>query len=44
VQMGSGRAGTYTYDWLENLFGLDMHSAEVILPQFLDLTSGGVRA
>jgi hypothetical protein len=37
VQMGSGRAGTYTYDWLENLFGLDMHSAEVILPQFLDL-------
>ncbi|HEX5189128.1 MAG TPA: hypothetical protein VFW16_06295 [Streptosporangiaceae bacterium] len=40
VQMGSGRAGTYTYDWLENLFGLDMHSAEVILPQFLDLTEG----
>ena len=40
VQMGSGRAGSYTYDWLENLFGLDMHSAEVILPQFLDLTEG----
>jgi hypothetical protein len=40
VQMGSGRAGTYTYDWLENLFGLDMHSAEVILPQFLDLEEG----
>lgn len=40
VQMGSGRAGTYTYDWLENLFGLDMHSAEVILPQFLNLTEG----
>jgi hypothetical protein len=40
VQMGSGRAGTYTYDWLENLFGLDMHSAEVILPQFLDLAEG----
>jgi hypothetical protein len=40
VQMGSGRAGTYSYDWLENLFGLDVHSAEVILPQFQDLTEG----
>jgi hypothetical protein len=40
VQMGSGRAGTYTYDWLENLFGLDMHSADVILPQFQDLKEG----
>ena len=40
LQMGSGRAGTYTYDWLENLFGLDMHSAEVILPQFQDLKEG----
>src|ERR1022692_1035700 len=40
VQMGSGRAGTYTYDWIENLFGLDMHSAEVILPQFQDLNVG----
>jgi hypothetical protein len=40
VQMGSGRAGTYTYDWLENLFGLDMHSADVILPQFLDIKEG----
>lgn len=37
VQMGSGRAGTYTYDWIENLFGLDMHSAQVILPQFQDV-------
>ena len=40
VQMGSGRAGAYTYDWLENLFGLDMHSADVILPQFQDLNVG----
>ena len=22
VQMGSGRGGAYTYDWIENLFGL----------------------
>ena len=40
VQMGSGRAGTYTYDWVDNLFGLDMHSAKVILPQFQGLHVG----
>lgn len=40
VQMGSGRAGAYTYDRLENLFGLDMHSADEILPQFQDLAEG----
>ena len=40
VQMGSGRAGAYSYDWIENLLGLDMHSANVILPQFQDLKVG----
>ena len=40
VQMGSGRGGVYTYDWIENLFGLDMHSADEILPQFQDLRVG----
>ncbi len=40
VQMGSGRGGAYTYDWIENLFGLDMHSATEILPQFQDLEVG----
>ena len=40
VQMGSGRGGAYTYDWIENLFGLDMHSADEILPQFQDLEVG----
>ncbi|MDX8141462.1 SRPBCC family protein [Lentzea sp. BCCO 10_0061] len=42
VQMGSGRGGAYTYDWLENLFGLNMHSADEILPQFQDLHIGDV--
>src|SRR6266446_430414 len=42
VQMGSGRAGAYTYDWAENLFGLNMHSADSILPQFQDLEVGDV--
>ncbi|BCJ49110.1 hypothetical protein Asp14428_05850 [Actinoplanes sp. NBRC 14428] len=42
VQMGSGRGGAYTYDWIENLFGLDMHSAYEILPQFQHLAVGDV--
>jgi hypothetical protein len=40
AQMGSGRGGLYTYDWIENLFGLHMHSTDVILPQFQDLHVG----
>jgi hypothetical protein len=42
VQMGSGRGGAYTYDWIENLFGLDMHSADEILPQFQQLAVGEI--
>jgi hypothetical protein len=35
AQMGpSPRGGAYTYDWIENLLGLDMHSAETVLPEF----------
>jgi len=40
VQMGPGRAGAYTYDWIENLAGLNMHSAHESLPQFQDLDVG----
>jgi len=40
VQMGSGRGGVYTYDWIENLFGLGMHSTDRILPQFQDVKVG----
>jgi len=40
VQMGSGRGGAYTYDWIENLFALNMHSANEILPEFQDLKVG----
>jgi hypothetical protein len=28
------RGGAYTYDWIENLLGLDMHSVDRILPEF----------
>jgi hypothetical protein len=35
AQMGpSPRGGAYTYDWIENLLGLDMHSADGVLPEF----------
>lgn len=40
VQMGPGRAGAYTYDWIENLFGLDMHSADRVLPEFQGRQAG----
>jgi hypothetical protein len=40
VQMGSGRGGAYTYDWIENLFGFDMHSASTVLPHLQDVKVG----
>ena len=40
VQMGSGRGGAYTYDWIENLLGLNMHSASEILPRYQHLQVG----
>ena len=35
AQMGpSPRGGAYTYDWIENLLGIDMHSADRVLPEY----------
>jgi hypothetical protein len=35
AQMGpSPRGGAYTYDWIENLLGLNMHSADQVIPDF----------
>ena len=35
AQMGpSPRGGAYTYDWVENLLGLDMHSVDRVLPEY----------
>src|SRR5690349_9989833 len=28
VQFGQGRGGFYSYDWLENLFGCDIHNVD----------------
>ena len=42
IQMGPGRGGVYTYDWIENLFGLDMHSADEIVPEWQSMEVGYV--
>jgi hypothetical protein len=38
----SPRGGAYTYDWIENLFGLNMHSVDRVLPEFQHLEAGDV--
>ncbi len=40
VQMGPDRAGAYTYDWVENLLGLNMHSADRIVPEWQTMNVG----
>jgi len=40
VQFGQGRGGLYSYDWLERLFGIDMTSADAILPAEQRITVG----
>ncbi len=40
VQMGPGRAGAYSYDWIEDLLGLNMHSADTIIPEFQHIAVG----
>jgi len=40
AQMGSGRGGAYSYDWIENLLGLNMHSAGEILTEYQDIKVG----
>jgi hypothetical protein len=34
VQWGQGRGGWYSYDWLENLMGFNIHTADRILPEY----------
>lgn len=40
IQMGPDRGGAYTYDWVENLFGLRMHSASELIPEFQAMRVG----
>lgn len=37
IQLGQGRGGFYTYDSLENLIGLDIHSVDRIVPDLQQL-------
>ncbi len=40
AQLGQGRAGFYSYDSLENLLGMDIHSAERIVPAWQEVRVG----
>lgn len=42
VQVGIGRAGGYTYDWLERLAGLHVTSADRIIEELQNLEVGDV--
>ena len=40
AQLGQGRGGFYSYDFLENLVGCDIHSADRIVPEWQDAGVG----
>ena len=44
AQVGQGRGGFYSYDFLENLVGCDIHTVDRIVPEFQhDENSEGIR-
>jgi hypothetical protein len=40
VQMGPGRGGAYTYDWIERRLGVPIENADSIIPEFQQLEVG----
>ncbi len=40
AQLGQGRGGFYSYDFLENLVGCDIHSADRVVPGWQDIKIG----
>ncbi|WP_170972431.1 hypothetical protein [Natronorubrum halophilum] len=42
VQIGQGRGGFYSYDWLERTVGADIHNVDRIVPEYQDLEEGDV--
>jgi len=40
VQIGQDRGGMYSYEWLENLFGLDIHNTDQIRDEWQHLAAG----
>jgi hypothetical protein len=40
AQMGQGRGGFYSYTWLENLVGMDIHNVDRIVPELQEIKVG----
>lgn len=40
IQMGQGRGGVYSYDWIERLLGIDIYNADRIVPELQHLREG----
>jgi len=40
AQMGQGRGGFYSYDWLENLAGMNIHNSDQIIPELQNIKPG----
>ena len=40
AQLGQGRGGFYSYDWLENLVGCRITSADRVVPEWQDVAPG----
>ena len=35
VQIGPGRGGAYTYDWIERRLGIDIRNTDRVIPELL---------
>jgi hypothetical protein len=40
AQLGQGRAGFYSYDWIENLAGCEIENADHVHPEWQDVSPG----
>jgi hypothetical protein len=40
AQLGQGRGGLYSYEWLENLFGCDIHNLDHVAPELQGIAPG----
>lgn len=40
MQLGQGRGGLYSYEWIENLLGMEMHNADRIISELQQLSVG----
>jgi hypothetical protein len=40
AQLGQGRGGFYSYDWLENVLGFDIHSADRVVSEWQQIEVG----